>query len=219
MSYRTDDHAPLYSSYHYCFFLTFTLFHFLPRLSFRISPASSFATPSNSTHDSSPASPFLKIERPGDRSSENTLSSTKSTDNSALYNQFLSWMRTNGAEFPNLGIREYAQDYRGIHVCSSHTIPKHSTLLRVPHRLLITTQLAKQSDLGRIVSEYSNLGSQSIIAVYLLNERLRGSDSSWSPWIQIMPTTFSTLPMFFDQRESKMLVGCRDLNNKVSRET
>lgn len=42
--------------------------------------------------------------------------------------------------------------------------------------------------------------------LYLLMERLKGSDSVWAPWLQLLPQRF-TSPLFFGERELDDLRG------------
>ena len=128
---------------------------------------------------------------------------------------FLHWLRQNGAKFPHLTLRRYARDYRGVHISSKAEIAKGKTLLRIPHALLITVELAKASPIGGLVATLPNIGSQAILAVYLIQERGKGSASFWKHWLDVLPQSFSSLPMFFSPSELNELQGCVDLLSKV----
>ena len=138
------------------------------------------------------------------------------------YMFFLNWLRTNGARFPHLTLRRYAKDYRGVHIASpaqpsqpSSPITKGKTLLRIPHRLLITVELARSTPLGALISQLPNIGSQAILACYLIQEKRKGADSFWHHWLQVLPATFDTLPMFFGDADLAELEGCNELLVKV----
>ena len=137
------------------------------------------------------------------------------------YTVFLNWLRTNGARFPHLTLRRYAKDYRGVHIASPPAsqplspITKGKTLLRIPHRLLITVELARSTPLGALISQLPNIGSQAILACYLIQERRKGADSVWHHWLNVLPERFDTLPMFFGENDLAELEGCNELLVKV----
>ena len=147
--------------------------------------------------------------------SSSALSSGPADEEEQRYSLFLSWLRSNGAKFPHLTLRRYAADYRGVHISSRAEIAKGKTLLRIPHRLLITVELAKASPLGGLVASLPNIGSQAILAVFLLQERQKGAGSFWKAWLDVLPAAFSTLPMFFSSLELQELQGCSELLSKV----
>ena len=160
------------------------------------SPPSPFSSSSSSTPSSSFVSPLADAEE-------------------EKYTAFLSWLRVNGAKFPHLTLRRYARDYRGVHIASKAEIVKGKTLLRIPHALLITVELAKASPIGGLVASLPNIGSQAILAVYLLQERGKGAASFWRHWLDVLPASFSSLPMFFSAAELGELSGCTELLLKV----
>ena len=45
-----------------------------------------------------------------------------------------------------------------------------------------------------------------VVMLFLIVERMRGSDSAWAPWIAALPQTFST-PLFFGKAELAQLAG------------
>ncbi|ETO27333.1 SET domain containing protein [Reticulomyxa filosa] len=47
----------------------------------------------------------------------------------------------------------------------------------------------------------------SYLAGYLCQEREKGKDSQWFPYIDILPTAFNTVPIFFDKEKLDMLTG------------
>ena len=172
------------------------------------SAPSSALLPSVSSCTSSP-SPFPLS------STSSLLCTSPSSGEEERYDVFLHWLRVNGAKFPHLTLRRYARDYRGVHIASKAEIPKGKTLLRIPHALLITVELAKASPIGGLVATLPNIGSQAILAVYLLQERGKGAASFWRYWLEVLPQSFSSLPMFFTPAELAELTGCTELLCKV----
>ena len=114
------------------------------------------------------------------------------------------------------------KDYRGVHIAAptapqppQSPITKGKTLLRIPHRLLITVELARSTPLGSLISQLPNIGSQAILACYLIQEKRKGVDSFWHHWLSVLPQSFDTLPMFFGEAEMSELEGCNELMVKV----
>ena len=129
---------------------------------------------------------------------------------------FNEWMKSNGARFPHLTLRRYASDYRGVHaVCRHGEITKGKTLLKIPHKILVTVELAKQSAIGKLLQPLTSLGSQALLAMYLLAEKYKGELSTWKPWLDVLPQSFNTLPMFFNSEELSLLTGSHDLLIKI----
>lgn len=157
------------------------------------------------------------------RSEENSSARCRQIENAAereelhklQLERFVNWLQQNGAQFPNLELRRYAHNYRGVHIKSGNDLTRGHVLLRVPHKLLITTELAKSTVTGSIISAYSGVGPQTLIAVYLLEERAKGESSRWKPWLDMLPDSFDTLPMFFPPDLMNELKGCTDLLLKL----
>ena len=62
------------------------------------------------------------------------------------FNQMFKWLGTGGAEFGKIKVRYYTEDFRGVH--AAQHIKNGETLLFVPHDLLITKSMVKQSKYG-----------------------------------------------------------------------
>ena len=62
------------------------------------------------------------------------------------FRTMLKWLVQNGAKFPKLYLQYYSEDYRGVH-CSTR-IPCDEVVLEVPHELIMTSEVAKASDIG-----------------------------------------------------------------------
>jgi hypothetical protein len=90
-----------------------------------------------------------------------------------------------------------------------------SIVLRVPLKLLVTTELARASPIGQLISRNTELGAQTVMAMYILQERLKGDKSFWQPWLACLPQRFDSLPMFFSASELACLQGCDDLLLKI----
>jgi len=66
-------------------------------------------------------------------------------ENNLKFVKFRRWMEDNGCIFPNLILKKYSSNYRGVHVSSpsKDVIPEGSVILHIPHEMLITVELAK----------------------------------------------------------------------------
>lgn len=116
------------------------------------------------------------------------------------------WLRAGGARFPDLYLRYYSQDHRGVHAAKD--IPKDATVLYVPHSHLMTTELAKTSDIGRRIHQSGcNLRSaHTWLACYLLQER-SNPKSFWKPYIDTLPQSYRNMPIYFTAEELAWLKG------------
>jgi histone-lysine N-methyltransferase SETD3 len=57
------------------------------------------------------------------------------------------WLRDGGAKFPRLYLQYYSEDYRGVHCLSR--IPSDEIILFVPHHMVMTSQVALESPIGK----------------------------------------------------------------------
>lgn len=97
------------------------------------------------------------------------------------------WLKQGGARFPRLYLQYYSQDHRGVHCLSN--IPSDEIILYVPHHLIMTSGVAMESPIGRkIVDAQIDLRSKhSYLAAYLLQEKAKGKESFWEPYISSLP--------------------------------
>lgn len=119
----------------------------------------------------------------------------------------MNWLSETESEYPKLKIRFYEENYRGVH--SKTRIKKDETILFIPLDRLITLEMAKATEIGKAIIENTlDLLSpkHSFLATYLLLERLK-EDSPWKPYLEILPTEYSTMPVFFSDEELEYLKG------------
>jgi protein-histidine N-methyltransferase len=132
--------------------------------------------------------------------------STEANPDKDRFSNMIQWMKEGGAAHPMLYLRYYSQDYRGIHALCK--IPNNSQILYVPHSHIMTSEVAKGSEIGKkIISSGCDLRSKhSYLAAYLLQEKHTNS-SFWRPYMDILPTKYRNMPIFFEQKEMDMLKG------------
>ena len=103
------------------------------------------------------------------------------------FETMVQWLKDGGARFPRLYLQYYSQDSRGVHCLSD--IPSDEIVLYVPHHMIMTSQVAMESPIGKkIVEAQIELRSKhSYLASYLLQEKKKGSESYWAPYINALP--------------------------------
>lgn len=132
------------------------------------------------------------------------------------FNQLISWLIAGKARFPALYMKYYSEDYRGVHALSK--IPKDDILLEVPLSHIMTSEVAKSSDIGKkIIDSGVDLNStHSYLASYLLQEK-HNPNSFWAPYIRILPVHYRNMPIFFTQEELAYLKGSFSLGKIADR--
>lgn len=126
--------------------------------------------------------------------------------------EFKSWLEEN--EFPAHPLEfVHVGGVEGNGAVAKRDIAEGELFLKVPHKFLITTETAEaasymssllNSDFvtGGLLSRVKNV----LLSVHLACELKRGASSFWSPYIDILPRTF-TLPLFFSLEEISLLKG------------
>jgi len=125
------------------------------------------------------------------------------------------WLRQGGSKFPTLYMQYYTEDYRGVHALTK--IPSNQVILYIPLSQIMTSEVAKESEIGRKIIE-SNVelrSKHSYLAAFLCQEKHKGRDSYWWPYINVLPEKYRNMPIFFNQDELKLLKGSFTLD-KIS---
>jgi len=122
------------------------------------------------------------------------------------FDSLLNWLKEGGAKYPHLVMKYYTVDYRGVH--AKKRLEKDELILEVPLPLIMTTEVAKESDIGQKIQQsgcqlYSD---HSWLAACLLQEKYNPK-SKWKPYIDILPVHYRNVPIFFDEEDLKMLKG------------
>lgn len=136
------------------------------------------------------------------------------------YEVMLKWLRDGGAVYPNLQLKYYAVDYRGVH--AKKRLDPGECILEVPLKMIMTSDKAKASAIGRAMASARGaqvLSSHSWLAAFLLQEK-ENKESFFKPYIDCLPKHYRNMPVFFEQSELKELEGSFTLemisNRKVS---
>jgi len=129
----------------------------------------------------------------------------------ASLKRMLIWLKKGGSKFPKLYFKCPMQGYRSIHTVRD--ISLEEIIMYIPHNLIITSDVAKVSRIGQsILKTRIELRSKhSLLAAYLLSERAKGQKSQWFPYLDVLPKTFNTIPIFFETKYLEMLKGSLSL--------
>lgn len=135
--------------------------------------------------------------------------------------QLLQWMQDHGASMPSLYFEHIARDYRG--VCCKDEVSTGSLVASIPVHLLITYETAYASPIGQsiqvIQEEHPEVecSPQVYVACLLLEERSKGAESYWMPYLNMLPTSYSCMPVNFTDEELSYLTGSLVLKETYQR--
>jgi len=120
---------------------------------------------------------------------------------------FERWLLENGAKYPDLEMRKYDTEVRGVHAKTD--VPPDVDIVIMPLPLLITVEMGKQTDVGQAVLA-ANLDLDAPKHVYLMLYMLidrKNPDSFFKPYYDILPKTLSNMPIFWSEEELRWLDG------------
>ena len=139
--------------------------------------------------------------------SENELTQHAANPDSDRFTLMCNWLRSGGAQFPKLYLQYYSEDYRGVHALAR--VPPDDIICYVPFSLIMTSQVAMESEIGKqIIAAKVDLRSKhSYLASYLLQEKERGNDSYWYPYLTCLPAYYNNMPIFFPPSMLDLLKG------------
>ena len=116
------------------------------------------------------------------------------------------WLRHHGALVQNVQVREMGPEYRTVYV--NNRVNKNEVLLSIPRACIMTTSDAKSSAIGKALEQTKiNVHNHTWLALYVLQERQNPS-SFFTPYLQLLPIQYSSMPLFFGSDEMKELSGC-----------
>lgn len=76
----------------------------------------------------------------------------------------------------------------------------------IPMKVMMTLESAKQtSELQPIIQRPEIIPSFGL-ALHVMYEKLKGKDSFWAPYLNVLPTTFST-PLYYSIEDFQSLKG------------
>lgn len=123
------------------------------------------------------------------------------------FDEFNRWLKSNGAEFPALDFRVYADGVRGVY--TQCDIPADTQLVKVPLACLITDDMARKTPVGRRLDKFSSrlsVPNHCQVLVYMLLSRKKGN-SFFQPYYDILPESFDNFPIFWGKDKLAWLRG------------
>ena len=94
-------------------------------------------------------------------------------------------------------------------ITTTRRLRSDEDILSVPYTLMMTQTAARQSISGKLLTKYKEVSfsSHTYLAMYLLEEREKGVDSTFHVYISSLPKTYDDMPLFFGKRMKKRLQG------------
>eukprot|EP00808_Paulinella_micropora_P023117 g45711.t1 len=119
----------------------------------------------------------------------------------------LDWLRVHGAQFEQLAMRHCHGEHRAVH--AKREIAKGETLLRVPLDCIMTLSRARAAPLCQHVERSGCPVStpHTWLALFVLEEKRKGPDSFWQPYLSLLPTAYRNMPQYFEPRLLSLLQG------------
>jgi hypothetical protein len=122
-----------------------------------------------------------------------------------MMNNFLGWLDAHGAIYYKLKVQQHTDTYRS--VVSNDTIDRHERIMMIPHKLLITLEKARDNGTTNQICDDIIDCEHTFFATYLLEEKEKGADSFWYPYISTLPQTYKNMAVFFDDDQMRLLRG------------
>jgi histone-lysine N-methyltransferase SETD3 len=96
-------------------------------------------------------------------------------------------------------------------ILASDEIKINDILIRVPDDLLISLDVAQNSEIGKYfddtLKKKLNSPHHCLLTAYLLQEEKKGNNSKWSFYFPFLPSSYSSFPIFYTEDEMKLLEG------------
>lgn len=123
-----------------------------------------------------------------------------------LFSKLINWLKENGSYFPDIEIKHINENFRS--VVNKNNIHQNKTILKVPHKCIMTSLKAKQSEVGLEIekSKLDYTSNHIWISLFLLQEKMK-PNSFWKPYIDILPKKYSDFPQFYSDEELGQLKG------------
>lgn len=121
--------------------------------------------------------------------------------NEVRFQRFLLWLEENGASFPGVRLRTENGDRA---ICASGAVRPGQLAMFIPRHLMITGELAWNSEIGRLMQPLDLPGSAFLAAFLIMNKR---EGSFFKPYVDILPEDVSHMPIFLTDAELALLKG------------
>ncbi|XP_078699190.1 SET domain-containing protein 4-like [Branchiostoma floridae x Branchiostoma belcheri] len=113
--------------------------------------------------------------------------------------ELMRWLRKNGFQETHLVLTDFPDTGRG--VMATRNLKAGDCIVSLPENLLITTTTVVNSHLAQFIKNWKPpLTPKQVLSLYLIAEKSRGKDSFWYPYLQTLPTSYTT-PSYFSTAE------------------
>ena len=119
--------------------------------------------------------------------------------------KFITWLKDNGAEFPNLHFKEYNKNERGVH--TKRSIDKGAMAVKIPKELLIYAEMGADTPWGKKMRDHNivlNDPKMIDILLYML-VAMKDPTNFFRPYFDILPKSMAHFPMFWQPSELEFL--------------
>ncbi|WP_158501680.1 SET domain-containing histone-lysine N-methyltransferase [Vitiosangium sp. GDMCC 1.1324] len=125
------------------------------------------------------------------------------------------WLERAGAHHPKLRVIRLPGGERGVFTLAD--VAQGEVVLRVPRECLLTTGLARSSEIGRLLESHLEAESDELyLAAFLLQEKQR-EGSFWRPYLETLPASVPHSLLFLEERELQLLQGSAVLEELEAR--
>jgi hypothetical protein len=113
------------------------------------------------------------------------------------------WLKANGADLHKVYLDPSQRILR-----VRRKISKGETILTLPPGLFMSTALSRtDSKIVQILEKEIELGTHSLISIYMLEEMKNKETTFWQPYIDVIPERYEDIPIFWSDAEVKELQG------------
>eukprot|EP00026_Physarum_polycephalum_P004950 Phypoly_transcript_04976.p1 GENE.Phypoly_transcript_04976~~Phypoly_transcript_04976.p1 ORF type:complete len:455 (-),score=74.40 Phypoly_transcript_04976:75-1439(-) len=122
-----------------------------------------------------------------------------------LWDNFTSWLEANGVPKIKLKLAYFEGSGRGVAVTDN--IKEGEAVVVIPFKVMMNSGRMTATELGQTILQInSDMSEDVFLSICLWYEKIRGN-SFWKPYIDLLPTDFSNLPLFFTEEERRTLDG------------
>lgn len=121
--------------------------------------------------------------------------------------RLFAWLQDNGAHFSGVTLKNY-NGCRSLH--STKRMKKGDNIMMIPLVCMMRESVSKNTPTGKRLQEIrkiTTLSPHTSMALYVLEERAKGKDSFFYPYLSILPKSYDDMPLLFSDNEIDRLKG------------
>lgn len=88
-------------------------------------------------------------------------------------------------------------NYRSL--TANERLAKNQNAVVIPHKCMMTMQNAKYCTLVKFIKDVSRFSAQTLLALYLLEEKYKLTESFFYPYICLLPENYHSMPLYFNE--------------------